>query len=159
MRKDMRWCLRLGLLFIVGASLSVQAFAERADREIGLVAGVSASPNQFYVGGHVLAGKVAKDLWFRPDFEIGFGSSSTLVGLNGEFAYMLELPKSAWTPYFGGGPALVIQSIDAKSGNHTHAGPGFNFLGGIRKKKGIFAEVKAGAIDSPSFKLGIGYTF
>lgn len=106
-----------------------------------------------------MAGQVIKDLWFRPDFEIGFGDSSTLVGLNGEFAYMLSLSKSSWTPYVGAGPALVIRNFHNKSGNNTHVGPGFNFLGGIRKKRGVFVEVKAGAMDSPSFKLGIGYTF
>ena len=150
------WLSRVGILMVFLLSFSISAHAER---NVGLVAGISASPTQFYVGGHVLAGQVTRDLWFRPDLEIGFGDSSTLVGLNGEFAYMLNIAKSEWTPYVGAGPALVIQSIHHNSGHDTHVGPGFNFLGGIRKKKGLFAEVKAGVIDSPAFKLGIGYTF
>lgn len=150
------WQCRVGVLVVFLFSFSISAYAQN---NVGLVAGISASPNQFYVGAHVLAGQVTKDLWFRPDFEIGFGDSSTLVGLNGEFAYMLSIAKSEWTPYVGAGPALVIQSIHHNSGQGTHVGPGFNFLGGIRKKKGLFAEVKAGLIDSPAFKLGIGYTF
>ena len=157
MRRD-SCLLRLGIAFMFILGLSITANAER-DRNVGLVAGVSASPNQFYVGGHVMAGQVIKDLWFRPDLEIGFGNGSMLVGLNGEFAYMLNIAKSEWTPYFGAGPALVIQSFHHQSGNDSHVGPGFNFLGGVRKKRGVFAEVKAGTMDSPSFKLGIGYTF
>jgi hypothetical protein len=147
---------RSGLLLFFILYFSISASAER---NVGMVAGISASPNQFYVGGHVMAGQVTKDLWFKPNFEVGFGNSSTLVGLNGEFAYMLSLTKSEWTPYVGAGPALVIQSFHHNTGNDSHVGPGFNFLGGVRKKKGVFAEVKAGALDSPSFKLGIGYTF
>ena len=37
--------------------------------------------------------------------------------------------------------------------------PGFNLLIGIAQSKGLFSEIKIGAIDSPSFKFGIGYTF
>src|SRR6185295_322093 len=135
MRRNTRK-LRLGLLFILFLSFSFSIFAE-TKRNVGLVAGISASPNQFYVGGHVMAGQVIKDLGFRPDFEIGFGDNSTLVGLNGEFTYLLNVSKSSWTPYVGAGPALVISNFHHNSGNSTHVGPGFNFLGGIRKKQGM----------------------
>jgi hypothetical protein len=30
---------------------------------------------------------------------------------------------------------------------------------GISQRKGLFTEIKIGAIGSPSFKFGIGYTF
>jgi hypothetical protein len=145
------WQVRVGLLCLLFLIFSTPIFAER---NVGLVAGVSANPDQFYVGGHVLAGQVFKDLWFRPDFEIGFGDNSTLAGLNGEFAYMLNITKASWNPYVGAGPALVISHV-----HDTHVGPGFNFLIGVRKKKGVFAEIKAGFADSPAFKFGIGYTF
>ena len=41
----------------------------------------------------------------------------------------------------------------------TDVRPGFNFLVGIAQRRGLFSEIKIGAIDSPSFKFGIGYTF
>jgi hypothetical protein len=38
--------------------------------------------------------------------------------------------------------------------------PGFNMLVGVaRRGKGLFAELKGGVIDSPSLKLGVGYSF
>jgi hypothetical protein len=131
------------------------------ERSAGVVAGISARPNQFYIGAHVMAGEVVKDFWFRPNAEIAFGNSLTQIGLNGEFVYLMRLPKNAWTPYFGGGPALNIATIhrDAPLNNTTDTGPGFNFLAGIGKSKGLFAEIKVGALDSPEFKFGVGYSF
>jgi len=130
-------------------------------RGAGLVAGVSASPDQFYIGGNVMAGKIEKDFWFRPGLEVGFGHSTTLVGLNGEFVYLMDLRKSPWTAYFGGGPAIIITTLhrDSPANNSTDVGPGFNFLAGLRKSQGIFGEIKIGAMDSPAFKIGIGYSF
>jgi hypothetical protein len=40
-----------------------------------------------------------------------------------------------------------------------HAEGGFNFLAGVEHESGIFAEVKGGILDSPRFKVTLGYTF
>jgi hypothetical protein len=128
---------------------------------IGIVAGVSASPDQFYFGANWMAAKVATNFWFRPGAEVGIGNSRTVVGINGEFIYLIDIHKSPWSAYLGGGPALIIDTLhqDAPLSNTTGVGGGFNFLAGIRKSKGIFSEIKGGLADSPSFKFGIGYTF
>jgi hypothetical protein len=152
------WPIRCCLLLLILSAVAMPAVAERS---VGVEAGVSASPDQFYVGGNVMAGKVAKDFWFRPSVEIGFGNHTTLAAFNGEFVYLMDLPKSDWTVYFGGGPALNIATFHrtGPGSNSTDVGGGFNFLGGIRKAHGIFAEIKAGVMDSPGFKFGVGYTF
>ena len=54
-----------------------------------------------------------------------------------------------------GGPALNI--INAH--DDTDAGGGFNFGLGIEHRQGLFGEIKVGVIDSPDFKIGIGYRF
>src|SRR5712671_1143393 len=159
MRKH-TWPIRCCFMVLFFSILAVPAMAQK--RSAGVRAGISASPpNQFYVGVQVMAGEIVKDFWFRPNAEIGFGNSVTEVGLNGEFVYVMRLPKNDWTPYFGGGPALNITTIHggAPLNNNTNVGPGFNFLAGIGKTKGLFAEIKVGALDSPEFKFGIGYTF
>src|SRR5438045_3139575 len=83
------WPIPCCLLLLLVTAMTAPAMAQQ--RVIGFEAGVSASPDQFYVGGNVMAGKVAKDFWFRPSVEIGFGHHTTLVGLNGEFVYMMDL--------------------------------------------------------------------
>jgi hypothetical protein len=124
--------------------------------------GASADPDQFYAGAHVESTDLADHLRFRPNVEVGVGDDRTVLALNFEFIYRvppdaLRFPDamSMWHLYVGGGPALNIlrTSID------TRAEGGFNGLIGIAHAGGLFAEAKIGAIKSPRFKLGVGYTF
>ena len=39
------------------------------------------------------------------------------------------------------------------------AGGGFNLLFGVEHESGLFVEAKAGFVDSPDFKLGVGHAF
>src|SRR5262249_23435320 len=125
----------------------------------GVRAGVSADPDQFYVGAHVDVKEVIDRFWFRPNVEVGFSDGLTVSTFNGEFVYLAKIKSRKWTPYFGGGPALVLARSGNSAGHHTHVGPGFNFVGGIQQQKGLLAEIKIGAGDSPGFKLGVGWTF
>ena len=88
-----------------------------------------------------------------------FGNSITLIALNAEFTYWVPLRKDPWNVYLGGGPAANIFTSGPVGGRSTDVRPGFNFLAGIAQRSGLFSEIKIGAIDSPSFKFGIGYTF
>ena len=65
------------------------------------------------------------------------------------------LPSDAWSVYAGGGPALNI--IDTESATDSEGG--FNLLFGTSHSGGLFGEVKVGFLDSPNFKIGVGYTF
>jgi hypothetical protein len=121
----------------------------------GLRAGVSASPDQFYFGGHLDTGFVVERLSFRPNLEVGLGDDVTTVAANFEFAYWFPLQRSAWSVYAGGGPALLI----FRHTDSTDVQPGFNLLFGIAHRHGLFTEVKIGLIDSPEVKFGVGYTW
>ena len=135
------------------------AGSANAQEGVGIRAGVSARPEQFYFGGHAAFGPVVDKLWFRPNIEIGVGNSITLIALNAEFTYWVPLRKDPWNVYLGGGPAANIFTSGPVGGRNTEVRPGFNFLAGIAQRSGLFSEIKIGAIDSPSFKFGIGYTF
>ena len=136
------------------------ATCAQAQQGAGIRAGISAEPNQFYFGGHAAFGPVVDKLWFRPNLEVGVGNSVTLIALNGEFTYWIPLRRrNPWNVYLGGGPAANIFTAGATGNRDTDVRPGFNLLIGIAKRKGFFSEIKMGAIDSPSFKFGIGYTF
>jgi hypothetical protein len=120
----------------------------------GVQAGVSVEPNQFYFGGHVETPPLADLVHFRPNIEIGLGDSVTLMGLNFEFVYRFQTQRP-WELYAGGGPALnVIHTT-----GDTRSEGGFNFVGGVSHRDGLFAEVKVGALNSPNFKVGVGYVF
>jgi hypothetical protein len=119
-------------------------------------------PDQVYIGAHVDVSEIVDRFWFRPNVEVGFNDDGVLAGFNGEFVYLFTERTREWIPYVGGGPALVIRSFrrgPPGSDRDTDVGPGFNFVGGIQKRRGLLAEIKIGAIDSPDFKLGIGWTW
>jgi hypothetical protein len=126
-----------------------------AAQGLGVRAGASIDPDQFFFGGHLETPPLVDQLLFRPNVEIGLGNDVTVVGLNVEFAYVLPPAGGGWSLYAGGGPALNI--IDTET--ETNSEGGFNILFGASHEGGLFGEVKVGFLDSPDFKVGVGYTF
>ena len=128
---------------------------------VGVRAGVSGSPGQFYAGLHYESEPFVDQLRFRPNIEFGVGDNQTVVALNFEFAYYVPLEggrrrrPNDWSLYIGAGPALVIDRFT----NNTNTGGGFNILIGAQHRGGFFTELKVGMIDSPGVKFGVGYTF
>ncbi len=151
------------LIWTIVAVVSLTLFAAPARAQgVGVRVGASADPDQFYARVHVETRELADRLRFRPNVEVGVGDNLTLVALNFEFTYRLPpvappLPRSLamWHLYVGGGPALNILRFP----NDTRSEGGFNGLIGLAHSSGLFAEAKVGALKSPSFKLGVGYTF
>jgi hypothetical protein len=140
------------LTILLCAVLAARADAQSA----GVRVGVSGDPAQFYFGGHYESAPFAEQLRFRPNLEIGVGDNHTLVAVNFEFAYYFPAPRrNPWSIYVGAGPALNIDRFNS----NTNTGGGFNILVGAQHTGGFFAEVKAGLVDSPGFKFGVGYTF
>jgi len=77
------WPVRFSFLLLMLAAMAMpamaQATAQNGQGGIGVLAGVSASPDQFYFGVNFMAAKVASNFWFRPGAEIGVGNSQTVV--------------------------------------------------------------------------------
>ena len=146
--------MRLGLCVLTASCLLAAVPAAAQSRSVGVRAGASVDPDQFYFGAHVETRPLVDRIHFRPNVEIGVGDDTTLVAFNFDLAYKFK-ESSRWTPYAFGGPALNI--INAN--DDTDAAGGFNFGLGIEHRQGLFGELKVGVIDSPSFKIGIGYRF
>ena len=146
---------------MIVAAVALIVFADSARAQgVGVRVGASADPDQFYAGVHFETSELVEHLRFRPNVEVGVGDNVTLVALNFEFSYRLPpaaLPRSLsmWHLYVGGGPALNIFRFS----NDTRSEGGFNGLIGLAHRNGLFAEAKVGALKSPSFKFGVGYTF
>lgn len=126
--------------------------AQADAQTLGLRAGVSIEPNQFYFGGHAETSPLVDRLRFRPNIEIGIGDDATRAAFNVEFTYLFR-SATEWSVYAGGGPALNI----IRQTSVTSAEPGFNGLVGLSHEDGLFAELKVGAFDSPRVKFGVGY--
>jgi hypothetical protein len=145
--------LRLRQLFVTAVFALAALYAvPAAAQEIGVRAGASANPDQFYFGAHGETPALVDKLHFRPNIEIGVGNNVTLVAFNIEFAYHLPTGPN-WYTYVGGGPALNM----IRFGGNTNSEGGFNLLLGVQHNSGLFAEIKTGLANSPDFKVGVGY--
>jgi hypothetical protein len=149
-----RWLT--GLSFLLGVVLfsATPALAQDA----GIRGGISLDPDQFYFGGHLETSPLVDRLYFRPNVEVGFGDDLTLIAANMEFVYKFTQSRP-WNLYAGGGPALNIFMADGPGDNDAETEPGFNALIGLESSRGLFFEFKLGAVDSPDFKFGVGYTW
>jgi len=150
---------RIARILVAAMSIGLCAASARA-QGVGVRAGASVDPDQFFAGAHFETGELVEHLRFRPNVEVGFGDDVTLVAVNFEFTYRLPptaLPRSMsmWHLYVGGGPALNIFQFS----NDTQPEGGFSGLAGIAHRNGLFTEAKVGALKSPSFKFVVGYTF
>jgi hypothetical protein len=126
-----------------------------AAQDAGIRGGISVDPDQFYFGGHLETSPLVDRLHFRPNLEVGIGDDLMLIGANMEFVYKFSR-RSGWGLYAGGGPALNIVLVDDAD---SEMDAGFNVLVGAESSRGLFFEFKVGAIDSPDFKFGVGYTW
>lgn len=126
----------------------------------GIRGGISINPDQVYFGGHFESAPLVDRLSFRPNLEVGVGDNRTVVGVNMEFVYKFPR-RRGWRLYLGGGPAVNFTTVDG-GGNRsdgTSTDGGLNFLVGAEQARGLFFEMKVGAIDSPDVKFGVGFTF
>ena len=146
-----RWITRLS--FLLGSLFLFTAAA--AAQDAGIQGGLSVDPDQFYFGGHLETSPLVDRLYFRPNVEVGIGDDLVLIAANMEFVYKFT-NRRPWNLYAGGGPALNIFMPDEGDSN-TDAG--FNIMVGAESSRGLFFEFKIGAIDSPDFKFGVGYTW
>jgi hypothetical protein len=125
-------------------------------QSVGVRAGASVDPDQFYFGGHLETPALVDRVHLRPNVEIGVGDDVTLVAVNVEAVYKYPLRRSPWTVYGGGGPAINYYNFE---NDRSDTEAGFNFVGGLEHERGLFFEVKVGAANSPDLKFGIGYSF
>ncbi len=144
----------LWISLLVVTLLSIGAVPASA-QGIGIRAGVSGDPDQFYAGVHYETNELMDRLRFRPNIELGVGDDLTLVALNLEFAYRFPLNRTLWNVYVGAGPALNIYRVT----HDTELQGGFNILIGLAHRRGLFTELKVGFGDSPEVKFGVGYSF
>jgi len=141
-------CLLLGLVILS----STPAVAQDG----GVRGGISVDPDQFFFGGHLETSPLVSRLHFRPNVEVGVGDDIMLIAANMEFVYKFPR-RSAWGLYAGAGPALNVYMFDDP--DHTETEGGFNVLIGVENSRGLLFEFKVGALDSPDFKFGVGWTF
>ena len=144
--------IRNGWLF-VGAILALWA-SPAAAQDVGLQAGGTANPDQFYVGSHIEFVLGSDRFVIRSNVEGGAGDGLTAASVNFEFLYRYVFPGSSWAIYHGTGPAVNLYRFN----DMTDVQGGLNAVFGVRHENGFFSEIKVGSSGSPNLRYGVGFT-
>ena len=148
----------LAVVAAVSACL-VLASPSYAQTTYGVRAGFAADPDQFVVGGHLESPGLTNSgrLRLRPSVEIGIGDDTTIVAGNMDFVYVMEVPSSEWSTYFGGGPSFNVVHEDF-AGNDVHGSA--SFIAGLQHNSGLLFELRvAGGQGATGVKVMAGYIF
>jgi hypothetical protein len=132
--------------------IATPAFAQDGP---GMRAGLSADPDQFFIGAHYVTQPVTGMLRLQPNVEAGFGNDLTTVAFNADAALWVKISPD-WHLYVVGGPSMNVYNYSLRDKKDVQAG--LNAIAGIRRRGGLFLELKVGAFNSPSVKLLVGYT-
>jgi hypothetical protein len=165
-----------------------QSTADRAERTakrfgVGVQGGVGLDPELVDVGAYMTFGPIFKpEVSFRPGLELGAGELTTLFAINLDVLYMLEgsVGDKSWTPYLGAGPTFGLSHRGFSTDNvdnvtvpdgvstgdrgrfdfsDTSFNGGMNFIAGVRKRNGVFLEMKATAWGVSNIRLLVGFNF
>jgi hypothetical protein len=141
-------------LAVAGAIvLSTAAISPAADTRV--FGGFSLDPDQFDGGFQFRTSRNVEGFSFRPMVDVGLGDDRTRIGVGGHFVVSSSSNAGKFRPYFGLGPALQIFSSDR---GNDGAEAGIDFIVGLRHRGGFFMEGLVGALDSPSFRLVVGFS-
>lgn len=127
-----------------------------AGHPIGVRAGLSSSPDQFFVGGQMYLTELSPDLWLVPKVDAGFGDDFTFIYLFGTVLYNFATTDlSGFTPYAGGGAGITYWSWDYEypagyTGPKDDSGSEFGITGIVGMKKMMESGKELG------FELEIG---
>jgi len=152
--------LVLPLLAVLSTPVFAQGTAHIAYRGWGVRVGGSSNPDQFYGGVHRDLGEFARNVRFRPNFEIGVGDHVTTLQGNAEVHYVFSKVQ-VWKPYVGGSAGFIYADPDHGDSETDLSVMG---VGGVETKlksaTTFFIEAKAGLTnDDPDFKFGVGWTW
>ena len=160
MNRLFRSCVQFSALAVVLLSVSALAQAQGISyRGAGVRVGVSADPDQVFIGGHFDLGEFVKNLRFQPTVQIGFGDNQTLFSANAGALWFFPV-EGDWKPYAGGEVGFVWQSFDKKANDFDIA---LNAIGGVetglKNNNRFLMELKVGLVADPTIQLLAGWTF
>jgi hypothetical protein len=137
----------------------------------GVEAGVGLDPEVIDLGAFARIGGLFSPMFLlRPGVEFGFGEVTTYFVVNVDALYTIPgfTADAPWLPYVGAGPNFGLshrgfESDDADRGrfdfSDTDFDGGMNFIFGMRRRTGMFFEMKATAWGVNNVRLLAGVNF
>jgi len=128
-------------------------------QSIGFVGGGTIDPHQAYGGVFWESPDLGGPFRIRPGIDGGTGDGLWLVSINIDLLGRFPLGQSGWFLIQGGGPTIVIATLNnvVNSPKEVHAGGSYLF--GFAHKKGFFGEFRIGGGGYvPNLKMGAGWS-
>ncbi len=163
-----RIILSIALISLVTAGVAT------AGNPVGVRAGMSSSPDQFFVGGQMYLNELSPDLWLVPKVDAGFGDDFTFIYFFGTVLYSFATTDvSGFMPYAGGGAGFTYWkwNMDKPAGwpagvawDNSGTEFGMSGIAGLKKKlesgKELGFELEIGLSDhTADFKVGAYINF
>ena len=139
---------------------------------IGVSGGVALDPEMVIIGVQGQVGPLFRSgLYLRPNVDFGLGEVTAMFSLNGDVIYRLPFSSNQdrWSTYFGAGIGvnLLHRNFEGEEDGRRidfgdfHSDTALNILGGVRRRGGMFMELKTSVYSgpSPTMRMTVGYTF
>src|SRR6478735_7449736 len=110
----------------------------RAQSSIGFIGGATIDPHQVYGGVYWQSPELGGPLHIRPGIDGGTGDGLWLVSINIDLIYSFPLGQTGWSLVQGGGPTIVIATLNdvTDSPKEVHAGGSYIF--GFTHRSGFY---------------------
>ena len=153
---------------------SLERDIEREARryQIAVRGGVALDPELVVIGVQGQVGPIFRSgLYLRPSVDFCLGEVTAMFSFNGDVIYRLPFSSNQdkWSAYFGAGIGvnLIDQNFEGEEDGQRidfgdfHSDTALNILGGVRRRGGMFLELKTSVYSdpSPTLRLTVGYTF
>jgi len=153
---------------------SLERDIEREARryQIAVRGGVALDPELVVIGVQGQIGPIFRSgLYLRPAVDFGLGEVTAMFSFNGDVIYRLPFSSNQdrWSAYFGAGIGvnLIHQNFEGEQDGQRidfgdfHSDTALNILGGVRRRGGMFLELKTAVYSgpSPTLTMTVGYTF
>ena len=140
--------------------------------QVGVRAGVALDPELVLAGVQGQIGPFFRSgVFFRPALDFGLGEVTAMFSLNGDVIYRLPFASAQdrWSTYVGAGVGVnfVHQSFEGEEDGQRidfgefESDTALNILAGVRRRGGMFLELKTSIYSdpSPTLRMTVGYTF
>lgn len=153
---------------------SLERDIEREARryQIAVRGGVALDPELVVIGVQGQIGPFFRSgIYLRPNVDFGLGEVTAMFSFNGDVIYRLPFSSNQdrWSAYFGAGIGvnLIHQTFEGEEDGQRidfgdfHSDTALNILGGVRRRGGMFLELKTAVYSgpSPTLTMTVGYTF
>jgi opacity protein-like surface antigen len=161
------WLLTIAAAPGLARADSVSTRHGSAFRGLGPRVGLGSDPDQLLLGMHFDLGRIAPDVRFQPDFEIGLGDDRTILAGTFPVHYLFPVEEDI-QPYAGAGLAVGLIDDDrggryVRNNDDTDLELAFVLIGGLQwrlsRTNRFLLELNLVAGDLHDFELVAGWTF